>query len=219
MRKAGRLFAPAIVLTGHQIAGRGRGGNSWWSKPGVITVTFAFPIDDRFAPHQVPLLAGLAVRSAIVEVTSLHRIQLKWPNDLLYDGRKLAGLLCERVEKVDLIGLGLNVNVRAKDAPASLRDRVTSLSDIVGCDIDQTQLLIAIARHLRLLLMRRDEHPFGVLLREYDSHHALIGKRVTVTAADGSVQGKCEGLDSHGRLLLRERNTLHHVIAGEVRVH
>ena len=218
MRRAKRLFAPAIVLTGHQIAGRGRGGNSWWSKPGVITVTFAFPIDDRFAPHQVPLLAGIAVRSAIVETIGDHHVQLKWPNDLLREGRKLAGLLCERVEKVDLIGLGLNVNVRASDAPKTIRDRVTSLSDVVGHEIDQTQLLVTIAKHLRLLLTRRDEHPFGVLLREYDSHHALIGKLVTVIATDGALHGKCEGLDSQGRLLLRDRRTLHRVIAGEVRV-
>ena len=114
MRKAGRLFAPAIVLTGHQIAGAAR-RELVVVKAGRDHGHLCVPSRRPFRPHQVPLLAGLAVRNAIVEVTSLHGIQLKWPNDLLYDGRKLAGLLCERVEKVDLIGLGLNVNVRAKD--------------------------------------------------------------------------------------------------------
>lgn len=219
LRKRGDLFAPAVVLTGHQLAGRGRGENIWWSKPGVITVTFAFPIDDRLAPHQIPLIAGLAVRNAVVDVTGVHGVQLKWPNDLLFKGRKLAGLLCERVHRVDLIGVGLNVNVDPREAPSALRDHVASLSSITGAPADVTSALIAVARHLRLLLTRRDEHPFGVLLREYDTHHALVGKRVTVTAIDGTITGKCEGLDSHGRLLLRDRAVLHRMIAGEVRAH
>ena len=62
LRKRGDLFAPAVVLTGHQTAGRGRGTNAWWSDTGTLTATFAFPIDERVAPHQLPLLAGLAVR-------------------------------------------------------------------------------------------------------------------------------------------------------------
>ena len=217
MRKRGDLYAPAVVLTGHQTAGRGRGGNAWWSAGGVLTVTFVFPIDDRLAPHQLPLIAGLAVRNAVVELTGEHRVQLKWPNDLLFDGRKLCGLLCERVHKADLIGVGLNVNLDPRTAPPALRDRVTSLAAITHRDHDMTAAVVTVARHLHLLLTRRDEHPFGPLLREYDQHHALLGRRVTVVAADGPVSGKCEGLDPSGRLLLRDRQTLHRVIAGEVR--
>jgi BirA family biotin operon repressor/biotin-[acetyl-CoA-carboxylase] ligase len=218
LRKRGALYAPAVVLTSCQLAGRGRGDNSRWSAPGVITATFAFPIDNRRLPHQIPLVAGLAARNAVVDITGAHRIELKWPNDLLFEGRKLAGLLCERVEKLDLIGVGLNVNVDAHRAPAALRDRITSLSAITCRDIDMTAALGALARHLRRLLTHADEHPFSLLLREYDTHHALVGKRVTVTAGDGAVSGRCEGLDSQGRLLLRDRARLHRVLAGEVRV-
>jgi BirA family transcriptional regulator, biotin operon repressor / biotin---[acetyl-CoA-carboxylase] ligase len=218
MRREGRLYAPAIVLTGRQIAGRGRGSNVWWSGDGSITVTFAFPIDEQIAPHQLPLIAGLAVRDAAAQLTGDNGIQLKWPNDLLYSGRKLGGLLCERIQKADLIGLGLNVNLIPSDAPKHLRDRITSLRSIARREVDLNEALIAIAAHLRLLLARSAERPFAELLHQYDAHHALIGKSVNVITGNGEppLSGKCEGLDEMGRLLLRSRGKLHHVIAGQV---
>ena len=218
MRERGTLFAPAVVLTGRQTAGRGRGAHGWWSAGGGLTVTFVLPTDDAVAPHQVPLMAGLAVRRAAARVAGGAAVQLKWPNDLLFDGRKLGGLLCERVRKADLVGLGLNVNVDPSDAPPDIRDRVTSLRAIVGRPLDMTNVLVAVAAELREVFHRLPEKPFPALLREYDEHHALLGRLVTVLdAGDGrAVSGKCEGLDEMGRLLLRDRGKLHHVIAGQV---
>src|SRR5688572_30222561 len=126
LRRRGGLFAPAVVLTGRQVAGRGRGSNAWWSAAGSVTVTFVFPVEEHLSPHQVPLLAGLAVRDAAAELVGDDRVALKWPNDVLYDGRKLAGLLCERVSKADLIGVGLNVNNHPREAPPALRRQITS---------------------------------------------------------------------------------------------
>jgi BirA family transcriptional regulator, biotin operon repressor / biotin---[acetyl-CoA-carboxylase] ligase len=218
MRKRGELFAPAMVLTGHQLAGRGRGAHTWWSGPGCLTVTFVLPIETHLSPHHIPLLAGLAVRNAAAEITGDSRVKLKWPNDVLYDGRKLAGLLCERVHKADLVGLGLNVNVDPRRAPVALRERVTSLSTIAGRAFDMTEALAAVARHLSTTLLHRDERLFAQSLHEYDAHHALVGRRVTVIDnGDGPpATGRCEGLDSTGRLLLRDRKTLYRVIAGQV---
>src|SRR5207248_8273542 len=99
LRKRGKLFAPAVVLTANQTAGRGRGTNTWWSGPGSLTVTFVFPVEAHLAPHQIPLIAGLAVRDAVADLTGDTSISLKWPNDVVHDDRKLAGLLCERVHK------------------------------------------------------------------------------------------------------------------------
>jgi len=216
LRKRGELFAPAIVLTGHQLAGRGRGSNTWWSGAGSLTVTLVLPIDEHLAPHHVPLIAGVAVRTAAAGLVMDDDIQLKWPNDLLHHGKKLAGLLCERVHKADLIGVGLNVNVKLSDVPPGLRDRVTSLNAIAGKSIDVNSALVAIARQLHRMLSNRDDQSFRTLLADYDQHHALLGRRVTVTGSAGepSIHGKCEGLDQMGRLLLRDRKTLHRVIAG-----
>src|SRR5439155_18507359 len=99
---------------------------------GCLTVTFVLPVEDQLQPHQIPLLAGLAVRNAAAQLAGSNKIALKWPNDVLFDGRKLGGLLCERLDKVDLIGLGLNVNLDRSAAPPDLRGRLASLAEVRG---------------------------------------------------------------------------------------
>ena len=220
LRRRGELFAPAAVVAGHQLAGRGRGSNTWWSGRGSLTVTFALPADESLAAHHVPLLAGVAVRAAAVELTGSDAVQLKWPNDLLHGGRKVAGLLCERVAGVDLVGVGLNVCCDWREAPEPLRQRVTGLSDVAGRPVDLTDAAVAVGRHLYAALAHRDDGTFAAALRAYDRHHALLGRRVTVTGPPGEppVSGVCQGLDDAGRLLLRDgrRRTVHRVFAGHV---
>jgi BirA family biotin operon repressor/biotin-[acetyl-CoA-carboxylase] ligase len=176
------------------------------------------PIEEHLAAYQIPLAAGLAVRDAAAEVTREDSVALKWPNDVLHDGRKLAGLLCERVHHVDLIGVGVNVNVDVGEAPAALRTRITSLRSIAGRGIDMTDVLLAVARHLRRTLSLRKEHPFPAILKEYDRHHALVGRQVRVVGNEDEpvVAGVCQGLDDLGRLVLREGRQTHRVIAGRV---
>lgn len=218
LRRSGELFAPAMVLADEQTAGRGRGGNSWWSAAGAVTVTFVLPPDDLLQPHQLPLVAGLAARNAAAELGADNGIQLKWPNDLLYDGKKLAGLLCQRVLGADLIGIGLNVNLDPELAPPELRAKITSLSRIRGGPLDMSDSVAVLASHLRVTLARATREPFAVLLREYDAHHALIGRDVCVTNSPGEppVCGRCVGLDPIGRLLLESCGQTHHIIAGQV---
>lgn len=223
LRKRGKLFAPAIVLTGHQVAGRGRGSNTWWSGEGSITVTFVFPVEEHLSPHQIPLIAGLAVRDAAAELTAATGIGLKWPNDVVFEGRKLAGLLCERVNKADLVGVGINVNVEpeSRAVPKALREQITSLSAIAKKEFDLTTALATIASHLRTKLSRRGDRLFAETLQRYDRHHALIGKRVSVVEAGSNtlLAGRCAGVDSSGRLILRSSGKTVRVIAGQVRMH
>jgi BirA family transcriptional regulator, biotin operon repressor / biotin---[acetyl-CoA-carboxylase] ligase len=218
LRRRGELFAPAAVLTGRQMAGRGRGQNVWWSGPGCLTVTFALPIDEQILPHQFPLIAGLAVRSAAAELAGDDRILLKWPNDLLHDEKKLGGLLCERVLKADLVGIGLNLNADLRTAPTAIRRRMTTLAAIAGRAIDPTDALLRIAERLRETMLRGANRPFAALLAEYDAHHALVGRQVSVLDGPDAqiVSGRCKGLDSVGRLLLTDGKTVHRVISGQV---
>lgn len=218
MRRRGGLFAPAVVLTGRQTAGRGRGVNAWWSNRDVVTVTFVFPAEDNLPPHELPLIAGLAVRNAAAELAGEPGVELKWPNDVQFAGRKLAGLLCERVNKADLVGLGLNVNLDPSAAPDGLRDAATSLMAISGRSLDPTHVLLVVASHLHKAVLRRREHPFRAFLHEYERHHALVGRRVTVLAEPGSpaVAGRVEGVDEQARLVLRDRSATHRVVAGHV---
>jgi BirA family biotin operon repressor/biotin-[acetyl-CoA-carboxylase] ligase len=218
LRRSGRLFAPGLVLTARQLAGRGRGKNTWWSSGGVLTVTFALPIHERLAPQELPLIAGLAVRQAAAELTGNDGILLKWPNDVLFEDRKLAGLLCERVSGVDLLGIGLNVNVNPREAPKGLRREIASLSGIAGRRFDMTDVLLAIASHLRHNIRKRIELPFHTFVRDYARYDALAGRRVTIVPGSGEaeISGICQGLDSAGCLLVRQRGKVQKIIAGMV---
>jgi BirA family transcriptional regulator, biotin operon repressor / biotin---[acetyl-CoA-carboxylase] ligase len=184
-------------------------------------VTFVFPVEEHLSPHQVPLLAGLAVRDAAAELLDDAAVSLKWPNDVLYGGKKVAGLLCERVSKADLIGVGVNVNNDPTKAPAALRRQIASLSAIAGRAVDINAVLIALAAHLHRAMSRRGDRLFVETLNRYDQHHALVGRKVSVVEAGSGrvVSGRCAGLDSNGRLVLRNGKKTHPVIAGQVRMH
>lgn len=219
MRRRGELFAPAVVLTGRQTAGRGRGTNTWWSSAGVLTVTFILPLDEQRQPQQLPLLAGLAVREAAEELTGSLEMQLKWPNDVLWQGRKLAGLLCERAHKADLVGIGLNVSFKGARVPRSLRPSIVALAQIAPSPPSLTDALLSLSRHLMTVLQQSKSQLYAKILRQYDRHHALIGHTVKVDCGFGQiVRGRCEGIDDLGRLLVREGPHLRHLLQGHVSI-
>ncbi|MBC7785625.1 MAG: biotin--[acetyl-CoA-carboxylase] ligase [Burkholderiales bacterium] len=217
LRRSGKLYAPAILVAARQLAGRGRGSNVWWSGPGSITVTFVIPIDAGILPHQVPIIAGLGVLRGVHKLCNNTDSRLKWPNDLLHDDLKLAGLLCERVEGADLIGLGLNVNLDLDEVPSSLRHRVTTVAAVAGRQISVQKALTTIAAELAGLLLSKDFGSFAQVLKEYNRSHALKDRRVRISEPGGKVvQGICEGLDQEGRLLVRTPAGLQRLVAGNV---
>jgi BirA family biotin operon repressor/biotin-[acetyl-CoA-carboxylase] ligase len=218
LRRERRLYAPSVIVAASQTAGRGRGSNTWWSGKGSLTVTFVLPADANTPPHHVPLLAGLAVQRALTSLVGEGLVKLKWPNDLLHDDLKLAGLLCERSDNVDFVGLGLNVNVLIDDIASSLRHRVTSLRAITGRTIPLGEVVAAVASQLASLLLQKDYGSFSAILREYNRVHALTGRMLRITEAGENrvVQGTCEGLDSEGRLILRTSSGPRRIVAGHV---
>lgn len=220
LRKRGKLFAPAVILAGNQLNGRGRGSNTWWSGKGSLTATFVLPTEEHLQPYQIPLIAGIAVREAVAQLSGVHDIGLKWPNDLLHEGKKLAGLLCERIDHIDLIGVGLNVNVLPIAAPKPLRSYVTSLRAITGQVLPLNEVVVAIAQNLRRMLSRNDQPSYAPLLKEYDRHHVLVGRVIRVIGQSGEppLIGKVTGLDNLGRLLLRDARKTHTIIAGSVEI-
>ncbi len=138
----------------------------------------------------------------------------------MHEGQKLAGLLCERISNVDLIGIGLNVNVDPAHAPKPLQRQITSLLCIAGKSFDMNDVLIALAATLHREIRRRVELPFSDFVREYSHHDALAGKTVTITGSPGepAIVGRCEGVDNSGRLIVRQRGKVHTIVAGGVEI-
>lgn len=213
-RRNKKLFAPAVVLTGRQTHGRGRGKNRYFSPPGVMTATFALPIHDSIPPNLVPLLAGLATRDAIRQVAAIDA-GLKWPNDLYLEDRKLAGLLCERVDGADLIGIGINVNLDSSDLPKNLRNKSTSLRSISSNLIDMNSMVIELTRQLTKRLIHPEQSNSSAL-KDYARHHILVGKSIRVVEDGNVIEGRCDGIDQHGRLIILSGKTRHIVVSGSV---
>jgi BirA family biotin operon repressor/biotin-[acetyl-CoA-carboxylase] ligase len=216
--ESGSVHAPALVLADCQSAGRGRGANTWWSAAGNLFATFIAAQNSILAFGLVPLLAGLAVRRALVRVTDCDAIDLKWPNDLMAAGRKTAGLLCERLRHVDLIGVGVNVNVDSREAPAELCDRITSLHQLTGTAWNLTDIACEIGRELNLVLSVESDKSVRELLQEYLRHHWPTGKNVELIDTDQAprLAGRCRGLDPQGRLIVETLQGVHAVLTGSI---
>ncbi len=220
MRREGRLFAPALVVTSQQTAGRGRSGKAWWARRGSMTATWVLPVEEDYAPHQLPLIVGLAVRAACAEMSGRDDLQLKWPNDVVCQGMKLAGILCERGDGVDLVGIGLNLNLADQSIPRPLRGKVVSLSQLTGRQLDINVAVATITAHLKRVLLGRTSHPFAAFLEEYRKCDALRGQQICVSTEGkpGEVRGHCEGIDRQGELLVRDAGGLQRLMSGSVTI-
>ncbi len=215
---SGVVHAPALFVADSQSAGRGRGNNIWWSAPGNIAATFVMAQNAHLDFGLVPLLAGLALRRALVPLTACEKMALKWPNDLVVGRRKAAGLLCERLQQVDLIGVGVNVNADSQVAPAELRERIVSLRELTGNAWDLTELLCEISHQMHQVLSVESESAIHKLLQEYSRHHWPTGKNIELVGTDRAprVGGRCVGIDSQGRLVLNTGQECRRLLTGSI---
>jgi len=216
--QAGGVQTPALFVADSQTAGRGRRGNAWWSPRGNIAATFAFSHDPHLAFGLLPLLAGLAVRRALADLSASEEIGLKWPNDLIARQRKVAGLLCERLQGVDLLGIGVNVNAQTCDAPTELRGRIIALRELSGKTFDLTDTLVAIGQQLRRAVGVESESAAREMLAEYSHHHWPTGKNIEVIDTDRAplVRGRCGGVDAQGRLVVTAGQQTHALLTGSI---
>src|SRR5690348_12591379 len=201
----------AVLAAEEQRAGRGRMGRTWTSPPRAA-LTFsvllkpAVPLARR---GWLPLLAGVAVATAVTQVTGV-RTGLKWPNDLLAADAKLAGILAEAASDAVVVGIGLNVSTEPAEFPAARPGALpaTSLRAAGATALDRASLLLAILgelEHWYLAWQRPGGDPDRSGLRaEYTRLSATIGRTVRAELPGGqALSGPVAGVDSDGRLLVR----------------
>lgn len=216
--ECGLLQGPALLVTDSQTCGRGRGMHTWWSAQGNVAVTFVRPQNQHVAFGLVPLLAGLAVRRALVSLTHYAEIALKWPNDLVVGPRKLAGLLCERLQHFDLIGIGINVNAGSQVAPAELQDRITSLRELTGTVWDLTDIVSQLNQDLDQVFAVGSPDAARDMLQEYSLHHWATGRHIQLVDGDPAsmIEGYCNGIDEQGRLVVTTEAGTQALLAGSI---
>ena len=213
-----------VYLADEQTAGRGRGGHDWHSAPGCGLYVSVL-LRPRMAPADIlwlSLAAGLAVREAVQQVTSLQP-DIRWPNDLLLGKKKFCGILTElnaEVTRVRHCVVGIGINVHQEDFPTGLASVATSLSIETGRSWARQDLLLALLQSLHQEAAALNADTAGaassILRRLAAASSWLRGKHVHVDEAEG-YSGITAGLDARGFLRVRTPDDLRTVVSGGVR--
>jgi BirA family biotin operon repressor/biotin-[acetyl-CoA-carboxylase] ligase len=181
----------AVGACEQQTAGRGRMGRRWES-PWGAGVLFSVALAPRTPADRLPPL-GLVVAEAVCEAT-WPDAQVRWPNDVVVAGRKLAGVLAELRERRLVVGVGVNANLTTGELPAEARVPPTSLRILRGAPVDRAQLLADLVAAVEARYRRFERDGFAGLERD-----ELRGRDVELAGGGG---GRCEGVDAHGRLVV-----------------
>ncbi len=209
----------AVVWTTRQTAGRGRDGRTWHAPPGVLTASFLLRPERPADPRHLALAAGLAVAHAVEDLAPSTPVTIKWPNDCLLHGRKLAGILCEvpAGSNALVVGLGLNVDPDWSQAPeaAALSAQTAALAE-VAAPRPLPELLATLRRYLLEAAGLITTGGFARLLPALRNRDALRDRLVTVRDADRSLTGTAIGLDDDGALRLDTGNGIIAVRSGHV---
>jgi BirA family biotin operon repressor/biotin-[acetyl-CoA-carboxylase] ligase len=209
----------ATVLAEHQSAGRGRLGRSWVAPPGS-SLMLSVVLRPALAPARAWLVvaaAGVALAEAAGALVGGAQVALKWPNDLLVDGRKAAGLLAEARGGAVLLGMGVNVSQTAEDFPAELRERVISLSLAAGRPVERSALLAGWGHAFAARYVSLATDAAGVL-DAWRARLATLGSQVRVERVGAEpVSGRAVDVGPGGELLVRQADgTEVLVAAGDV---
>ncbi len=203
------------VLARTQTAGRGRLGRRWVSPPGGLWLSVVLrPIA---APHEVPRL-GLAVGvgcSRAVERCCPVRLGLRWPNDLVVEGKKVGGILLEAGPEVRWVVAGIGINVQVpRDL---LPEGAGSLEDLVGSPVDRAALLQALLGELELVYEVFRGGDWATLREWWRQRSTTLGRRVRVHVSSGVYEGVAEDVDEDGALVVRLADGRRkRIVAGEV---
>lgn len=216
-----------VVVADAQTGGRGRLNRSWLSLPGM-GLYFSLILRPRLAPEHLPkvtLAAGLALCKAVEAEYSLSP-EIKWPNDLLLDGRKFGGILTETesitgsdsTSTLVIVGVGLNLSSPEGGFPPDIEDRATSISLHADNEVSSEILLERCVAAVEKEVQRLEKGQFSIILQEWLQRDTIQGKVLTwVTPKGKVVTGVSLGPDADGILRIRDKaGSIHTVISGDV---
>jgi BirA family biotin operon repressor/biotin-[acetyl-CoA-carboxylase] ligase len=218
-REAARNGAPegTVVVAGAQTRGRGRMRRPWQTPEGNVAVSIVLYLDTAALPYLV-MMASLAAARAIEEATGLDTA-LKWPNDVLVNGKKVCGILVENEVRSDrpataIVGIGINIELD----PAALGEVVTpatSLRAETTADVSRAELVRRLLEAFDGMYGAPDDYP--AVYAAWKEKLATLGEHVTVTWKDAVKEGVAEDVDETGALLFRDDDgELTTVVAGDV---
>lgn len=218
--REGRTPLPFVVRCDRQTAGRGRRSNAWWSDAGSLTFTAGLDPDALGLPRErepaVALAAAVAVIDAAEGFGPAGRLGIRWPNDVEADGRKLGGILAERIETPGgrrlAVGIGLNVSSDLAAAPEQVRRMAASLAGLAG-PLEADALFEATCRHLARVLHRLAAGD-AELGRRWAALDQLRGRPVRIDRGGRILAGEGRGIDEAGALRVRLPDGREEIVRG-----
>jgi len=212
-----------VVFAESQTQGRGRLGRAWVSPPGK-GLWFSVLLRPQIAPQAVTRLTIAAAASLARTVQSVTGVvpRIKWPNDLLVDGRKISGILTELSAELDhvkyvILGIGMNINLTESDFPPDLKPIATSLRVAAKREHNRPEFAAELLRQLDRDYRRLSEGHFQKVAEEWEALSGTLGSEVEVRTGDRIVRGRAESLDPDGALLVRtQHGRIERIIGGDV---
>jgi BirA family biotin operon repressor/biotin-[acetyl-CoA-carboxylase] ligase len=214
---------PLLVRARRQTSGRGRGDHRWFSDAGSLTFTLAIDPDAlglrRDHEPRIALVAALGLIEAVEALGPIVPLEIRWPNDVESSGRKVAGILAERVETPQgarlLVGIGVNVATDFSSAPSDVRAMAASLRELGGPSFN-ADLVLATFLDLLPGLIARLARDSTSLARSWSERDALLGQTVRLAIGDEVVEGKADGIDEAGALVIVDERGPRTFFAGQV---
>ncbi|MBP1914612.1 BirA family biotin operon repressor/biotin-[acetyl-CoA-carboxylase] ligase [Lederbergia galactosidilyticus] len=215
-----------MIVSEEQTSGKGRMLRDWHSskQKGIWMSLILRPILPLEKAPQFTLIAAIAVAKAIEDITGLEP-QIKWPNDLLLNGKKVTGILTELQGEADqinylIIGMGINVNQESKDFPDELQEKATSLLIESGEKIKRKILVQHILKNLEKYYLIYIEKGFTPIKIIWEAYAVSIGKTITAQTSRENITGIAEGITNDGVLMIRDRdNQLHYIYSADILIH
>ena len=215
-----------IVVAEEQTGGKGRLERKFFSPRGK-GIWFSVILRPNFLPHEAPkctLMAAVAVAEAMARFNL--KAEIKWPNDIMFDGRKLVGILTEitgELAKITyiVVGVGINVNISRDEFPEELQSVAASLSEINGGEISRVQFFRALLEEFDKLYRQVNASGFEDVLKLWRKYNVTLGKNVRVISAGDKGEiftGKAVDLNSDGALIVETAQGLRTIYAGDVSI-
>jgi BirA family biotin operon repressor/biotin-[acetyl-CoA-carboxylase] ligase len=205
------LTEPLLVTASEQFAGRGRNGRTWHSPRGGAWMSLVWPTRRPAAESAaISLAAAAGVVRGLEDLAVMNAdFRVKWPNDILIDDRKVAGILCEQrlgggsnAEAI-IIGVGVNVDFNLGELPADLRHPATTLAAVFGRPYSVEEVADSVGQRLVAAAEEFEQHGLTrELLSVIRQRLAYVGDLRRWTGTHGVVEGRVAGIDDAGRLLL-----------------
>jgi BirA family biotin operon repressor/biotin-[acetyl-CoA-carboxylase] ligase len=210
-----------LVISERQTKGRGRKGRSWFS-PSQGGIYISLILKPSISPSEAPkitLLTAVVVAEALRSLTGLSAI-IKWPNDILIDGKKVAGILTEmstEMDAIDHIVVGLGLNVNTPDFPVDIRDKATSIFIETGKHFPRARFIHEYLKWYEEYYEIFKRIGFEPIIKRWKELTNIIGKRITVEMISKKYSGEVQDIDKDGVLILKDNTgKSHRIIFGDV---